>query len=80
MVTGMPSSPEDLRKIASSIADMTRQFNLREGLQPKDDRLPERLHTEALPSGETISTEDMDHLLNDYYKLRGWDSQGIPAK
>jgi aldehyde:ferredoxin oxidoreductase len=79
MITGMPASPDDLRKIASSIVDMTRQFNLREGLQPKDDHLPKRLHAEALPSGDTITTEDMDHMLNDYYKLRGWDKQGNPT-
>jgi aldehyde:ferredoxin oxidoreductase len=79
MITGMPSSPDDLRKIASSIVDMTRHFNLREGLLPKDDHLPKRMHAEALPTGDAITTEDMDHLLNDYYRLRGWDRQGNPT-
>ncbi len=79
MITGMPSSKDDLRHIASSIVDMTRQFNLREGLQPKDDHLPQRLHKEALPSGSKISVEEMDHMLTDYYRLRGWDGQGNPT-
>jgi aldehyde:ferredoxin oxidoreductase len=79
MTTGKPSSKAVLRKIASSIANMTRQFNLNEGLQSKDDLLPERMHTEALPSGDAISSQEMDQMLGDYYMLRGWNKEGIPV-
>jgi aldehyde:ferredoxin oxidoreductase len=79
MTTGKPSSKAVLRKIASSIANMTRQFNLNEGLQSKDDLLPERMHTEALPSGDAISFQEMDQMLGDYYMLRGWNKEGIPV-
>jgi len=49
LVTGQPVAKSDLQKIATRITDMTRLFNIREGLQPKDDRLPKRLHREKLP-------------------------------
>jgi aldehyde:ferredoxin oxidoreductase len=79
LATGVPSSTADLRRIAAGIATMTRQFNINEGLTPEDDRLPRRIYQEALPTGETLSAEEAEHMLKDYYALRGWDSQGQPT-
>lgn len=73
MTTGMRRSKTELRRIAAAIVNMTRQFNLNEGLQPEDDRLPKRLHSEALPGGKTISAAEMEKMLSDYYRIRGWD-------
>jgi len=78
MVTGLPASKEELRKKASAISTMTRQFNLREGLTPDQDRLPKRLHREALPTGQSLSEEEMEQMLKEYFNLRGWDEQGVP--
>jgi aldehyde:ferredoxin oxidoreductase len=78
LVTGLPSSREVLRQKAAAISTMTRRFNLREGLQPEQDRLPKRLHREALPSGQSLTEEEMELMLRDYYRLRGWDERGIP--
>jgi len=75
----LPSSTAALRSIAAAIATMTRQFNINEGLKPEDDHLPQRFHREALPTGQTLSFEEMEYMLKDYYILRGWDSQGAPA-
>ncbi|MBI5569458.1 MAG: aldehyde ferredoxin oxidoreductase family protein [Desulfomonile tiedjei] len=78
-VTGLELDREAMRAIAGSIADDTRRFNLREGLDPAEDRLPKRFYTEALPeTGKIISEEDMERLLKDYYRVRGWDEQGRP--
>ncbi len=79
LVTGQPSGKEDLQKVAENIVDMTRTFNLREGLQAEDDRLPRRLHTEALPSGKSLTASEMEYMLHDYYRLRGWNEGGIPV-
>ena len=57
---------------------MTRQFNINEGWQAKDDLLPKRLTDEALPSGHSITADEMDYMLNDYYRQRGWNSEGVP--
>ncbi|MEW6440078.1 MAG: aldehyde ferredoxin oxidoreductase family protein [bacterium] len=80
MATGRPSSAAVLRKKTSAIATMARRFNLREGLRAEDDRLPQRLHREALPSGHTLSSEEMERMLQDYYRLRGWDESGCPLE
>jgi aldehyde:ferredoxin oxidoreductase len=76
LMTGLPTTKESLRRIAVNIADMTRRFNIQEGLTANDDRLPERFYKEVLPEGASISKGDMDYLLQDYYKLRGWNAQG----
>lgn len=78
LVTGSTRTEQELRTIAAKIATMTRQFNIREGLKAKDDRLPRRFHKEALPEGGTLSEADMEYMLQDYYGLRGWNDQGVP--
>lgn len=79
LVTGEPVTKELLRKRASYVTDMTRKFNIQEGLTPEDDKLPKRFHKEALPEGGTLSENEMEQMLSDYYRLRGWDTQGVPA-
>ncbi|MBU1343733.1 MAG: aldehyde ferredoxin oxidoreductase family protein [Proteobacteria bacterium] len=78
-VTGLKLNQKSLRKTAAAITDTTRSFNLREGLTPEQDRLPKRLHTEALPSGKAITTDEMELMLKDYYAARGWDKKGFPC-
>ncbi|MBI5250881.1 MAG: aldehyde ferredoxin oxidoreductase C-terminal domain-containing protein, partial [Desulfomonile tiedjei] len=78
-ITGLELDKDSMRAIARSIADDTRRFNLREGLDPAEDRLPKRFYKEPLPeTGKIISEEDMERLLADYYRARGWDEQGRP--
>jgi aldehyde:ferredoxin oxidoreductase len=79
-VTGLPSTRADLQKVATTILNMTKAFNIQEGLQPEDDRLPQRIHKEALPSGKSISAEEMEYMLHDYYQLRNWDTYGVPKE
>ncbi len=78
LATGLSAGQEELEKIAVRVTDMTRQFNIREGLRPGDDRLPQRLHREKLPDGRSLAADEMEYLLQDYYRLRGWDVQGVP--
>ncbi len=80
LVTGLPVTQEDLRRKAAAIATLTRSFNLREGLRLEDDRLPMRLHQEALPSGHALTSDEMTHMLKDYYAQRGWDKNGTPPE
>jgi aldehyde:ferredoxin oxidoreductase len=68
-----------LRKISSTIQNEARRFNLREGITSKDDTLPKRFFDEHLgKDGKTIRREDLQKMLQDYYALRGWNSEGIP--
>jgi len=78
--TGLDLSENEMKTIARRITDNTRLFNLREGLSPEDDKLPKRFSKEVLPeAGKVISEQDMKVLLQNYYKARGWDKNGIPA-
>lgn len=78
--TGLEWSTAEMRAIASGISDNTRRFNLREGLTASDDQLPSRFYREVLPeTGKTITRDQMNQLLADYYHARGWDVDGIPS-
>jgi aldehyde:ferredoxin oxidoreductase len=80
-VTGITLDKEKMRSIATGIKDNVRRFNLREGLTPEDDRIPERFFREALPETESIITQNqMKQLTNDYYRERGWNEKGEPSE
>ena len=79
MATGITLSKEELQATASRVTNLTRRFNLQEGLTRTDDFLPRRLLTEKLPSGKGITEPELTQLVQDYYRLRGWDENGIPV-
>jgi len=77
--TGMRLSTEKVREICSNTIDATRKFNLREGVTSDEDHLPNRLYNEPLEkTNKTITREEMDILLQEYYNARGWDKYGNP--
>ncbi len=55
-------------------------FNLREGIGKKDDTLPKRFTDEPQIPDKPESRVRMDKMLPPYYKLRGWDANGVPTK
>ncbi len=80
-LTGLHFTKEELRGVAGGITDDTRRFNLREGLTPEEDLLPKRFYAEALPeTGKVITEDQMKRLMKDYYRVRGWDDQGVPPE
>ena len=82
--TGICLQPHDFELLGERIWNVTRLFNLREGIDPKEDTLPRRFVKEALPDGPAkghrISEEDMIFMLKDYYQTRGWSKSGIPTE
>lgn len=78
--TGLKADEAMLKAISANISDVVRQFNLREGLRREDDRLPGRLHKEALKSGHHIGEAELEKMVDDYYRLRGWDEEGRPER
>jgi len=78
-LTGLDGSRASLEKIAADITTLIRQFNLREGLDTAEDKLPGRIYKNALTTGQAISEADLNYMLQDYYKLRGWNKRGVPA-
>ena len=82
-VTGVDFTPE-LMEIGERVYNLERLIYQREGIKRKDDYLPERTMTEKLPSGmakDSVLTKEMyDTMLDEYYGLRGWDSEGHPTE
>lgn len=82
--TGIPAEEEDFSRLGEKIWNLTRLFNLREGITAADDRLPRRFVEEALSSGphegQRISEEAMAYMKTDYYRVRGWDKEGRPTE
>jgi len=65
---------KELKAMASGIINLARGFNQREGVTPKEDKLPRRFFREVLQeTGKTIQPQDMEVMLKEYYALRRWD-------
>ncbi|MHA1246632.1 MAG: aldehyde ferredoxin oxidoreductase family protein [Candidatus Thorarchaeota archaeon] len=65
---------DNLTKVAERQVTLKRMFNVREGIARADDRLPDRFTKEPMPEGPGKGqTVDLDPMLDDYYRLRGWD-------
>jgi aldehyde:ferredoxin oxidoreductase len=79
-LTGIGGDKESIQKIASNVSTLVRRFNLREGMKPEDDRLPRRFHQKLEKTGQVISEEELETMLKDYYRLRGWDEMGVPGE
>jgi len=81
--TGIELSPAALLDVGRRIIDLERLINLREGLSRHDDTLPERYFTDRLPlkkaAGHYIDRRCFSEMLDRYYHLRGWSSQGEPG-
>jgi aldehyde:ferredoxin oxidoreductase len=82
--TGWNMTMKDYMEAGERAIDMTRAFNVREGLNREDDTLPKRL-MEPLPdgafAGKPFGPDILDSMLDNYYELRGWDRKsGIPTR
>lgn len=80
-VTGIETGTENLGKAAERIAALERLFNVKAGMTREHDDLPRRFKQEPITiegRGRVISEEDRARMLNDYYRERGWDPDGVP--
>ena len=80
IVTGREWTPEEMGEVGRRVLNIGRAFNQREGFARKDDTMPERLAKDPLKSGpaagQTIPKEAFDDMLDQYYKVMGWDENG----
>jgi aldehyde:ferredoxin oxidoreductase len=78
---GYSFTASDFRKTGERLFNLARVYNVREGLDRKDDTLPARLLEEPLPEGPGKGQiVNLEPLLDTYYEFRGWDKNGIPTK
>ncbi len=78
-VTGLKYSTNDLIKTGERVWNLERLYNLREGFTRKEDTLPSRMLNEAVADGPSKGwVSKLEPMLNEYYRARGWDDQGVP--
>jgi aldehyde:ferredoxin oxidoreductase len=84
--TGEKATLADLLLVAERVYNLTRAYWFREvpGFGRKSDYPPLRAMNEEVPSGPTKGfkqpKENVEKLLTEYYKVRGWDENGKPTE
>ena len=82
-VTGWNTTAWELMKTGERITTMARVFNIREGFGRKDDWLPERFFNPRISgalSDTAIDPEKFREAIDTYYKMMGWDENGVPTR
>ena len=70
---GIDMDEEKLTKAAKRYRTLVRAINIRRGMRRKDEKPPENHWKKRFPELEK-------ELLDGYYKLKGWNNEGIPTK
>ena len=82
-VTGWDITVEELMAVGERRLNLFRAFNAREGLDRKADKLPKKFFKQLKGSGPTagmaLTHEEIESALDEYYRLAGWTSNGIPT-
>ena len=82
-MTGFDLTTKDLERIGERIFNLERAFNVREGVSRPNDLLPLRVMKEPVTDGPHQGSycprPELDLMLDEYYRLRNWSSQGIPS-
>ena len=83
-VTGWDITAEELERIGERIVNLERLFNVREGVRRPNDTLPWKVMHEPIPDGPSAGMycppDELDRMLDEYYRIRGWDPDGVPGR
>jgi len=81
--TGFDHTVDSYLECGERIWNLIRLFNLREGHNPKNDKLPERFFKDPFTKGPAkgilISQKEFEKSMKEYYSIRGWNELGIPT-
>jgi aldehyde:ferredoxin oxidoreductase len=82
-VTGWSVDVEELERVGERIVNLERLFNVREGVRRAQDVLPWKVMHEPIPEGPSAGAycppEELSGMLDAYYDLRGWSTDGVPT-
>ncbi|MCF8025466.1 MAG: aldehyde ferredoxin oxidoreductase family protein [Desulfobacteraceae bacterium] len=67
-------------RVGERVHVLERYMNTREGISKKDDTLPRRLLTEGRKCDAAEKTVPLESMLKKYYRIRGYDKNGIPRE
>lgn len=79
LVTGYDMNIGNFIEAGERSYNLERIINIRQGLKGSDDTLPRRLTRELQRSGDPDSKVKLKEMLVKYYKIRGWDYNGVPT-
>ncbi|MFX0135794.1 MAG: aldehyde ferredoxin oxidoreductase N-terminal domain-containing protein [Candidatus Hodarchaeota archaeon] len=89
-ITGRKTTPIELKKIGERNFNFYKMLNIYEGFTSRNKCSKIWLIPRETPDGafslsnyyrsKELSSEEIENLLDDYYKERGWDSKSIPTK
>jgi aldehyde:ferredoxin oxidoreductase len=81
--TGIEADENCMMTAAERVYNVERAFGVSMGMSRKDDTLVGKWATGPVPNGphkgEIIDPEKWEIMLDEYYRLRGWDKNGIPT-
>ena len=82
ITTGIDMTPEEIQAAGERIINIERMFGIREGITREDDTLPKRFTETPLTEGASSDTVlDLDLMLDEYYRARGWNKEtGHPRR
>jgi aldehyde:ferredoxin oxidoreductase len=84
LATGLHLTPTEIKRAGERIYTLERLMITGEGISRSEDTLPERYFEEPIPEGpskgEVVSREEFSRMLDEYYRLHGWDEEGLPTK
>ena len=80
LLSGISFTGADFMKAGERIWNLQKLFNVKAGYGKADDTLPKRLLEEPLKEGAPAGRVwERQPMLDEYYSLRGWDTEGIPT-
>jgi aldehyde:ferredoxin oxidoreductase len=79
-LTGVEYPTGELLRTGERIYNLERLYNLREGFTRADDTLPPRLLTEPAGGNSAGWVSQLEPMLVEYYRARGWDENGVPKR
>jgi aldehyde:ferredoxin oxidoreductase len=77
-IVGLPLTADDVMKTGERIYNLERYFNNLNGIDGKDDTLPERYLKEPGTGPAANSVVELDEMKAEYYAARGWDNGVVP--
>jgi aldehyde:ferredoxin oxidoreductase len=78
--TGRRYEEAGLLEVGERIWNLERLMNIARGFGRKDDTLPQRMLRDGAPSGLAKGrVVDLEPMLAEYYRFRGWSEEGVPT-
>ena len=85
LATGWDLSVEEVERIGERVYNLERLINVARGVADREsDTLPYRVQQEPIPEGPAegmyCPPEELDGMLAEYYRFRGWNDNGHPTE